>query len=125
VKDFDADRWLLILNAGELIAMVVFAIILLWLRSIFATRGQHTDLERRVQGHADRLNTGDGRFARIEDRVGSLPTADATQKLAVSIERLNGDVRTLSAQLSGTEQLHKALERQVSVIDEFLRRDRS
>jgi hypothetical protein len=121
---WNAEQWLLALNAVEVIAIVVMAILLLWLRSIFATRDDHTELERRVQGHADRLNTGDGRFGRIEDRIGALPTSEAIQRLALSIERLHGDMRQLSAQIGGMAQLHGALEKQVSVMDEFLRQER-
>jgi hypothetical protein len=121
MSGWGGEQWLLAVNAVQGAATLMLGVAMLYLRSIFAGRKDLLELEGRVQGHAERLNLGDGRFARLEDRIAALPTAEALSQLNVQIERLSGDMRMLGSQLHGMEQLHKVLERQVGVIDDFLR----
>lgn len=119
------SEWLLLLNGLDTAGTVVIAIVLLWLRSIFATRSQHEELAKRVQGHSERLNRGDGRMELIEHRLGAIPSGEQMTKLVVGIERLSGDMRALSVKIEGMDALHKTLERQVGVMDEWLRNGRA
>lgn len=114
-------EWLMLLTGFDTLGTTVIAITLLWLRSVFVTKRAHHDLAERVQGHADRLSRGDGRMALIEQRLAASPSTDAMTHLVVSLERLSGDMKALSMKIEGMDGLHKQLERQVGVMDEFLR----
>jgi hypothetical protein len=115
----------LIAILGALINLLTLCFVL-YLKSIFVTRPEIGDLlkklNERVENHAQRLTNGDSRFVRLESRIEQVPSIDAVNALAISLERLNGDVRVVSGQLKGYEALHDTLKHQVELMDEFMRR---
>lgn len=94
---------------------------MLYLRNIFATRKDFGAIGDRISRHGERLNLGDGRFVRIEERMRALPTTHQLGNLSIQLERLSGDMRAMTKQIEGYDQLHQSLKRQVDVMDDYLR----
>lgn len=103
---------------------IVLAVMMLYLRSVFVTHKEHNELKGRVERHSERLNSGDSRFNLLDMRMKGLPTNETMGQLSLTMSHVEGKIGVLTAQLDGMAQLHKTLERQVQVMDEFLLRER-
>ena len=114
-----------VLVAVQIVLTVLVGAFAFYMRATFVPRrefAEHAeDVGKRLTTHSERLVVGETRFARLEDRIATLPTASEVNSLKVAIERLAGDVRALNEKIEGFEDLHHALRRQVEVMDEFLR----
>jgi hypothetical protein len=117
----DWASWIVIANCA---LTLILTLLVLYLKGVFVPRDEFGELTKRVQGHAERLTAGDNRFIFLEERIASLPTRESIAALNVSLERLNGDVRVISAQMKGVEELHKTLKHQVELMDQFMRDQR-
>ena len=110
---------------GQIVLTALAAWFLLYMRAKFLPRGEADSklsaTEARLTAQSERLNAGDARFQLIEDRMKAIPSPAQLHELALGIERLSGDLRTMGARLEGVEALHDTLKHQVSIMDEFLR----
>lgn len=62
------------------------------------------------------------RVGQIEADIRHLPSSDDFAKLQVQLTRVEGHLSTVRAQLEGFDALMEKLDRQVQVMDQFLRR---
>lgn len=127
----EVSGWLVAAQAVLTFAVGVFA---WYLRTQFLTRGDFAafhkadfgghkaEVAQRLAAHADRLTIGDGRFQRIEDRLGSVPSSEEIAELKIGMERLHGDLKVTGERLHGLAELHGTLKHQVGIMDDFLRR---
>jgi hypothetical protein len=118
-----------VINA--LLSVALFSA-MLWLKSKFVTEIRFAEhrkaaddrfdgFDRRLNAQSERLNDGQRRFALLDEHLRSLPTREDLHENTLALERLSSDVKVANAKLEGMERLHVTLERQVSVMDEFLR----
>lgn len=121
--------WAIIAN---LVMPFILMGVLYWLNKNFVPRKEHADalkalktalehLGERQQSHAERLNQGDTRFNLLDERIKALPSGADIAQLAVSMERLSGDIRVANAKFEGMETLMGTVKGWVSVIDDHLR----
>jgi hypothetical protein len=64
----------------------------------------------------------DRRVIHVEQRLEALPTAEQFAALSISIEAVRGDLKAVAAEQRGTNELIRAQQRKVELIDEYLRR---
>ncbi|MFQ5776307.1 MAG: hypothetical protein ACE5GS_17450 [Kiloniellaceae bacterium] len=60
------------------------------------------------------------RLSLVEARIGDVPTRDAVHDLAVSIERLSGDIRVILQRLDGMQGHAGRLDRVTERMEQFL-----
>ncbi|MFN3883258.1 MAG: hypothetical protein ACK4Q4_00690 [Rhodocyclaceae bacterium] len=117
---------------GNLVLPFFMGGVLFWLNKHYVRRSEHNDivgkmtkaiehLGERQQSHAERLNQGDTRFNLLDERIKALPSAADIAQLAVSMERLSGDIRVTNAKFEGMDALMTTVKGWVSVIDDHLR----
>lgn len=120
------------LVAIQIVMTVTLAGLVLYLRRIFVTRGDFGTVTKKLQDNDDetgrRLTTQSeriqelaGKTTRFEDRIATLPNAEAMKDLELAMERLSGRVLVLDQKLEGFDDLHQVLSKQVDRMDEFLR----
>jgi peptidoglycan hydrolase CwlO-like protein len=69
-----------------------------------------------------KLDDVDRRVIGIEQQIEALPTVERMNRLAIDMETLRGDFRTLTAELRGTNDLLRSQARKIELMDEYLRR---
>lgn len=69
-----------------------------------------------------KLDDVDRRVIGIEQQIEALPTVERMNRLAIDMETLRGDFRTLTAELRGTNELLRSQARKIELMDEYLRR---
>ena len=129
----DLRDWLIV---GQIIGTALLFVGLIWLRSLFVPRKEFEaamgEVRKRVTAQSERLNAGEARFDRLDDRLRDLPVlgqrldtiATNLHELVVALEKLSGDVRVTNERLDGLSALHETLQRQVGLIDDFMRSHR-
>jgi chromosome segregation ATPase len=75
----------------------------------------------RLDSHTNRLDRGESRFERLSEQITQLPTAHTISDLRLTMEHLRTEIRVLAEKVDGMETLQERFERQVNVIDEWLR----
>lgn len=106
-----------VLNLGGAVGMSA----LLWrMRGEFATRPDVKALSERLDSHHERISD-------IESHLKILPTGEAIHSLAVSIERLRGDINVVGERLSGfkddIDRVEGTLTRHEDILSEAARRN--
>jgi hypothetical protein len=108
--------------AVSLLVSSLVAVIAIVFRSqvqqMIADRASAADVAR----VAHQVDDVDRRVMSVEARLGSLPTSEQLQALALRIESLSGDVRATLAQLAGTNEMLRAQARRLELVDEYLHR---
>lgn len=106
----------------SLVVSALVAVVAIVFRSqvqtMIADRASAVDLAR----VAHQVGDVDRRVMNVEARIGSLPTSEQLQALALRIESLSGDVRATLAQLAGTNEMLRAQARRLELVDEYLHR---
>lgn len=69
-----------------------------------------------------KLDDVDRRVIGIEQQIEALPTVERMNRIAIDMETLRGDFRTLTAELRGTNELLRSQARKIELMDEYLRR---
>ncbi len=96
-------------SIGPLLAMVLAALnILNIIYTWWRTRDQN--VETRFRAGSDRMDRLDGRMASVEQTLRALPGKDDLHELQMSIERLNGDLKTMAAVMEGNNKIMGRLE---------------
>lgn len=92
-------------------------VVALWLRSRFVPREEFeataSDIRGQIAEKHSRLERGEARFDRIDNRLAQLPTQAEMHSLGLEIARLSGSIDTLGARLEGHERLTDRLESSV------------
>lgn len=69
-----------------------------------------------------KLDDVDRRVIGIEQQIEALPTVERMNRIAIDMETLRGDFRTLTAELRGTNEMLRSQARKLELMDEYLRR---
>lgn len=85
-------------------------------------RASREQIEKLRKDSDERLDSHGERLTAIEQNQKHQPKAEDLTKLSLNIERINGDVKALTANLEGIKDLGDMLRRQVNRIDDFLKR---
>jgi chromosome segregation ATPase len=78
------------------------------------------DLAESREHVTEALAAGDTRMALIESRLEQLPSADAVHELAISVERLGGDVRVTKESVENLRESGKRQEHTLNRMEQFL-----
>jgi hypothetical protein len=113
--------WEFLIIASNLVMTVALSLFMLYLRSVFVTHRTHEVLAARVERHSERLNLGDTRFGLLDQRIASVPSADALHRLDLMMARLDGKIGALTIELQGLQKLNDMVQRQMGVMDDYLR----
>lgn len=72
-----------------------------------------------------RLTTHAERIVRIEEQMRHLPEDSEIKGLTDRVAEIHGDLKAVSAELKGLNNVTKIMQRQVEIMDEWLRRSAS
>lgn len=97
---------------GTLLSVAVF-IFMLMAGARFVSKKEHAILLKEVDGFKDRLITA-------EAALENVPRVDAMHELALSIERMNGTIKGMSAQLISVEKFSKLTTATMQRQEDFL-----
>lgn len=106
-----AQPFLTILQWVVVIAAAVFMLVM---RSTFTEKKEHNGLAAKVVEL-------EARVGRMNERMTQVPTAQNLHDLQISVERLTGQIAVSNERMSGMEDLHGVMKRQIEVMDDFLR----
>ncbi|WP_119304970.1 DUF2730 family protein [Dongia deserti] len=106
-----------VLQILQWIAVGLFFVLMLYMRSVFVARKDHDALEKRVQ-------TVETTIALIGHQMKQGPTAKDLHELNIAIERLTGQLGVTNERMSGMEDLQKVFKHQVDRMEEFLAKNR-
>ncbi len=90
------------------------AIFMLYMRSVFASKGDQAALQLRVAALevANQLLT---------QQVGQSPSKEELHQLQIAMTELTGKLNVHNERMDGIEELHKTIKHQVQVMDGYLR----
>lgn len=106
------------LDAGLKLANFVFAlaaIVFTW----FATRRK--DLDKRLYDGSKRMDSHDLKIQKIEQQIEDMPTKGEIHDLNIGIERMNGNVKAMLAQMESLTASQQRMERTLGGHEKFLR----
>ncbi|WP_119301127.1 DUF2730 family protein [Dongia deserti] len=106
-----------VLQILQWIAVALFFVFMLYMRSVFVTRKDHEAVEKRVQNLETTITL-------IGHQMKQGPTAKEMHELSLAIERLTGQLGITNERMSGMEDLQKVFKHQVDRIEEFLAKNR-
>lgn len=95
------------------------------LYAFVATRQRATRkrVEELGKDHGERLGCHAKRITRLETELPHLPTNEAINRLAERIADLHGDFKGLHAEVSGMKEMREMMQRQIGLMDTFLRKN--
>ncbi|RJF84861.1 DUF2730 family protein [Azospirillum cavernae] len=90
-------------------------------------RGEALDMERKARHEREdamreAVNALLGRVDRLESAIEHLPTAEAVATLTLQLTRVEGKLAVFEERANGVVALFERTDRQVQVMDEFLRK---
>lgn len=80
------------------------------------------DTDRRLDEHADRLGKAEAEIAMLRETLGHLPTGQELHALNLQLARTQGEMKAMAARFDGWQALGDRLQRQVDMMDEYLRK---
>ncbi|MFM5095802.1 DUF2730 family protein [Aeromonas taiwanensis] len=104
--EFDwIPKWWGVITTG---VAILATIVMLWLSKTFARREELKE----VSNTMDELTS---RMTSLESRVDNMPTQEQLYELGIKLERLNGDINALAAQLKpANHQISLLLEQRLN-----------
>lgn len=116
------DLWPVLTGFISLLAMGA----LMWLKTQFVTWNAYDKrqekIERRFTGHEERLNAQDGRIVSLEGNMGKIMGILDEMPRRDDIQEVRGDLKHVTAVLSGVKDLVERQEAQVSMLQNHLLR---
>jgi uncharacterized coiled-coil protein SlyX len=125
----DANAWLVVLTAINVIGLVLGGWVLWSLRRAFVGRSEFDaamdqiprDLGERLDRVRDRGAEQDQRLAVLEHQMERTPSRDEIHNLEIAVTRVETTISGLDHRLNGLQTLLERFERQVNVMDGYLR----
>lgn len=103
-------------------AQVVFAIILLAMRSKFTPRDEFESLKKDVADLDIRQGKTELKADFMERALAQLPDSDTIHQLTVQMTELKGEIKTMNARFDSMSDIGDRLQSQIDRMDEFLKR---
>jgi chromosome segregation ATPase len=107
----DLDTGLKLANFAFALAAIIFT----W----FATRRK--DLDKRLYDGSKRMDAHDLKIQKLEQQIDDMPTKGEIHDLNIGIERMNGNVKAILAQMEGLAASQIRMERTLGGHEKFLR----
>ena len=98
-------------DAATILSWIINALIAVFafiMKSMFVEKKDHNALSERV--------------ASVEKDVDGLPSVTKLHSLSLQIEELSGELHVVEERLEGFDRLSKRMQKQVDLMDEYLRR---
>lgn len=97
------------------IVSAVIAVGIYWVRNTAKRETEVAcgDLDKRLDEHHDRIS-------KVESKIDDLPKSADIHALALSLERLSGEVRAQSVKLTAVQETSTAMQKSVQRINDYL-----
>ncbi len=86
----------------------LIAIFLYVIKKTFVGKDEHNELKTRV--------------ASVENTLDNLPDGDKLQAVSIQITELSGELKVIEERLEGFDRIANRMQKQVDLMDEYLRR---